>query len=89
MSATGKERSTRGVALDGPLALEVADAAAEQDHLRDRQLAPLGGRWLALGVFLILGGRPPCRDEDRGRDHDHPAQRGEHPLATHDALPLR
>ena len=29
-----------GVALDGALALEVADAAGEQHHLRDRQLRP-------------------------------------------------
>ena len=47
MSVTGKRQVDAGVAFDDALALEVADAAAEQDHLADRQL---GGR--ALGVSL-------------------------------------
>src|SRR5262249_31624545 len=55
-----------GLALDLALALEVADAAAEQVHLGDRELGGLGGRPVALPGRLLGGGGRDDPDRDGG-----------------------
>ncbi len=73
MSCVGKDRSTRASPSIGPLALEVADAAAEQHHLPDRQLrrgVRLNRRRDAVGDFGRLGGGDRRTEgEKAGRDN--------------------
>ncbi len=51
----GKAQVDAGVVLDDALALEIADAAAEEHHLGNRQLRrPHGGRAAAAGLGVRL-----------------------------------
>ena len=97
MFCAGKERSMRAVALDLAFALEIADAAAEKDDARHRQLRRANFRSLGdFGSLHWFGGigcnrrfRAEARDQRHGSNSGHAGhgKKSNEQNTTHDGFP--
>ena len=86
----GEGEVDAGVAVHLTLALKVADAAGEEDHLRDRQLrARLDRRRIGDGrVALFCGRERRLQDDKNSRGHDRRSgQHGQQIPTTHGSFP--